>query len=306
VTQNIAASVHQRLLNRARAEDRPFNELLQYFALERFLYRLGCSPHQDQFVLKGALMFTVWDVPVPRPTRDIDLLGQMDNAVPHVVAAIQEICEQPVPEDGLRFAAETVVGERIIEAADYEGVRVRFTAYLGKARIPMQVDIGFGDLVAPAPSTVRLPTILDFPAPELRGYSRESAIAEKVQIMVRLGEINSRMKDFFDIWLLATRFSFAGVALKRAIRATFRQRRPAVTASPVAFSDAFARDPEKQAQWAAFLRRYRLEGETGIPPTLYETVQVIASFLCPVLQSLVDERDFDQRWSPGGPWTAPG
>jgi len=306
VIQNIAASVHQRLLNRARAERRPFNELLQYFALERFLYRLGCSPYQDQFVLKGALMFTVWEVPVPRPTRDIDLLGRMDNAVPHVVAAIQEICEQPAPEDGLRFAAETVVGERIIEAADYEGVRVRFTAYLGKARIPMQVDIGFGDPVTPTPSTVRLPTILDFPAPELQGYSRESAIAEKVQIMVRLGEINSRMKDFFDIWLLATRFRFEGVALAQAIRATFRQRRTAVTALPVAFSDAFARDPEKQAQWAAFLRRYRLSKETGIPNTLYETIQVIASFLRPVLQALVDERDFDRRWSPGGPWTAPG
>ena len=304
--QNIAASVHQRLLNRARAERRPFNELLQYFALERFLYRLGCSPYQDQFVLKGALMFTVWDVPVPRPTRDIDLLGRMDNAVPHVVAAIQEICEQPAPEDGLRFAAETVVGERIIEAADYEGVRVRFTAYLGKARIPMQVDIGFGDPVAPAPSTVRLPTILDFPAPELQGYSRESAIAEKVQIMVRLGEINSRMKDFFDIWLLATRFSFEGAALAQAIRATFRQRRTTVPASPVAFSDAFTRNPEKQAQWAAFLRRYRLGEETGIPPKLYETVQVIASFLQPVLQALVDEQGFDRRWSPGGPWTAPG
>jgi hypothetical protein len=306
VTRDLAASVHQRLLNHARAEERPFNELLQYFALERFLYRLGRSPYQDQFVLKGALMFTVWDVPVPRPTRDIDLLGRMDNAVSHVVAAIQEICEQPVPEDGLRFAAETVVGERIIEAADYAGVRVRFTAYLGTARIPMQVDIGFGDPVAPAPSTVRLPTILDFPAPELQGYSRESAIAEKVQIMVRLGEINSRMKDFFDIWLLATRFSFEGAALTQAIRATFRQRRTVVAASPVAFSDAFAHDPEKQAQWAAFLRRYRLEEETGIPPTLYETIQVIASFLRPVLQALADERDFDRQWSPGGPWASPG
>jgi hypothetical protein len=183
---------------------------------------------------------------------------------------------------------------------------VRFTAYLGTARIPMQVDIGFGDPVAPAPSTVRLPTILDFPAPELQGYSRESAIAEKVQIMVRLGEINSRMKDFFDIWLLATRFSFEGAALTQAIRATFRQRRTVVAASPVAFSDAFAHDPEKQAQWAAFLRRYRLEEETGIPPTLYETVQVIASFLRPVLQALADERDFDRQWSPGGPWASPG
>jgi len=251
-------------------------------------------------------MFTVWEVPVPRPTRDIDLLGQMDNAVSHVVATIQEICEQPAPEDGLRFAAETVVGERIIEAADYEGVRVRFTAYLGTACIPMQVDVGFGDPVAPAPSIVQLPTILDFPAPELQGYSRESAIAEKVQIMARLGEVNSRMKDFFDIWLLATRFSFEGAALMRAIRATFHQRRTAVPASPIAFSDAFARNPEKQAQWAAFLRRYRLSEEAGIPTTLHETVQVIASFLRPILQALVEERDFDRRWSPGGPWASPG
>ena len=236
MTQNIAASVHQRLLNCARAGGRPFNELLQYFALERFLYRLGCSPHQDQFVLKGALMFTVWQVPVPRPTRDIDLLGRMDNAVSHVVTAIQEICEQPVPEDGLRFPAETVVGERIIEMADYEGVRVRFTAYLGTARIPMQ----------------------------------------------------------------------EGATLTQAIQATFLQRRTAITASPIAFSDAFARNPEKQAQWAAFLRRYRLSKEAGIPTTLYETVQIIASFLRPVLQALVDEGDFDRRWLPGGPWVAPG
>jgi hypothetical protein len=306
VIQNVAASVHQRLLNRARAEGRPFNELLQYFALERFLYRLGCSPYQDQFVLKGALMFTVWDVPVPRPTRDIDLLGRMDNAVPHVIATIKEIGELPVPEDGLRFAVDAAIGERIIEAANYEGVRVRFTAHLGTARIPMQVDIGFGDPVAPAPSVVRLPTILDFPAPELQGYSRESAIAEKVQIMVRLGEINSRMKDFFDIWLLTTRFSFEGATLTQAIQATFRQRRTAVTPSPVAFSDAFAHNPEKQAQWAAFLHRYRLVGETDIPPTLYETTQVIASFLRPLLQALVDERNFDLRWSPGGPWASPG
>ena len=306
MTHDIAASVHQRLLNRARAERRPFNELLQYFALERFLYRLGCSPYHDQFVLKGALMFTVWQVPVPRPTRDIDLLGRMDNAVPHIVAIIQEICEQPVPKDGLRFAAETVVGERIIEAADYEGVRVRFTAYLGKARIPMQVDIGFGDSVVPGPSAIHMPTILDFPPPELQGYSRESAIAEKLQIMVRLGKVNSRMKDFFDIWLLATRVRFKGTTMAQAVRETFRRRRTPLPASLVAFSDEFTRDPEKQAQWDAFLRRYRLGEETGIPTTLYKIVQVIASFLRPVLQALVEERDFDRRWSPGGPWDSPG
>jgi hypothetical protein len=137
----------------------------------------------------------------------------MDHAVPQVVAVIREICQQPVQEDGLRFVAESVTGERIIEAADYGGVRVRFTAYLGTARVPMQVDVGFGDPITPGPSAVRLPTILDFPSPELQGYSRESTIAEKAQIMVRLGHINSRMKDFFDIWALATRSRFEGPVL---------------------------------------------------------------------------------------------
>jgi len=196
MTRNVAASVRQRLLNHARAEGRPFNEVLQYFALERFLYRLGRSLYRRQFVLKGALMFTVWQSPFPRPTRDIDLLGLLDNTVEHVVSAIQAICQEPAPEDGLRFDAGSVAGERIIEAANYEGVRVRFAAYLGTARIPMQIDVGFGDPLVPGPSLVRLPTILDFPPPELQGYSRESAIAEKLQIMVYMGEINSRMKDF--------------------------------------------------------------------------------------------------------------
>ena len=311
MTQNIAASIHQRLLNRARTEGRPFNELLQYFTLERFLYRLGCSAYRDRFVLKGALMFTIWQVSIPRPTRDIDLLGQMNNALSHLITAIQEICQQPAPADGLRFAAETVAGERIIETADYEGVRIRFTAYLGTARIPMQIDIGFGDRVTPSPTVVQLPTILDFPAPELRGYSRESAIAEKVQIMVNLGEINSRMKDFFDVWLLATRFRFEGPLLAQALRATFHQRRTnhqrrtKIPTAPVAFSDAFARHPEKQTQWEAFLRRYRLHEETDIPPTLAETVRVIATFIRPVFQAIVAKRHFSRSWKPGGPWESP-
>lgn len=306
MTQNVAASVHQRLLNRARTEARPFNELLQYFAMERFLYRLGHSPYRDQFVLKGALMFTVWETPVPRPTRDVDLLGRIDNAIPHVTAAIREICERSVEEDGLRFAAETVVGERIVEAADYAGVRVRFTAFLGAARIPMQIDIGFGDPVVPGPSLIRLPTILDFPAPELQGYSRESAIAEKVQIMVRLGEINSRMKDFFDVWLLATRTNFQGEILASAIEATFRQRGTPIPPVPTAFSDAFARDPDREVQWEAFLRRYRLSEEAGVPTRLRETIHLIAAFLGPVLEAVSEGRRFEKRWLPGGPWISSG
>ncbi len=299
MTRDVAASVRQRLLNYARAKGRPFNEVLQYFALERFLYRLGCSPYRRQFVLKGALMFTAWQSPFSRPTRDIDLLGRLSNTVEHIVSAIQAICREPASGDGLRFAIESVVGERIVEAANYTGVRVRFAAYLGTARIPMQIDIGFGDPLVPGPSPVRLPTILDFPPPELQGYSRESAVAEKLQAMVYLGEINSRMKDFYDIWLLATCFDFDGSILAQAIRETFRWRQTVLPPSPVAFSDTFARDREKQAQWEAFIRRFRLQ---VAPATLYETVQIIAAFLWPVIQALSEGQRFDRRWPPGGPW----
>jgi len=299
MTQNIAASVRQRLLNHARAEGRPFNEVLQYFALERFLYRLGRSPYRRQFVLKGALMFTVWRPPLLRPTRDIDLLGHLDNAVERVVPAIQAICQEPAPEDGLRFAAESAVGERIIESAKHEGVRVRFTAYLGTARVPMQIDVGFGDPLVPGPSLVRLPSILGFPPPELQGYSRESAIAEKLQIMVYMGEINSRMKDFYDIWLLATHFDFDGPILARAIHETFRWRQTTLPPNPVAFSDTFTQDREKQVQWIAFIRRHRLK---DTPATLHEAIQIIAAFLQPVIQALLEDQRFDQRWPPGGPW----
>jgi hypothetical protein len=299
VTRNVAASVRQRLLNHARTEGRPFNEVLQYFALERFLYRLGRSPYGHEFVLKGALMFTVWQSPFSRPTRDIDLLGRLGNSVEHVVSAIQAICQESVPGDGLRFDAESVLGERIIEAANYAGVRVRFTAHLGTARVPMQIDVGFGDPLVPGPSLVRLPTVLDFPPPELQGYSRESTIAEKLQIMVYLGEVNSRMKDFYDIWLLATHFDFDGSILSQAIRKTFRWRQTAIPTAPVAFSDAFAQDHEKQAQWVAFIRRLRLE---DAPATLHEAIQVTAAFLQPVIRALLEGQHFDRHWSPGGPW----
>jgi predicted nucleotidyltransferase component of viral defense system len=299
VTTNLAASVHQRLLNHARATGRPFNEVLQRFALERFLYRLGHSPYARRFVLKGALMLTAWQVPYPRPTRDIDLLGRMDNNLAQVVSAIEAICQESVTDDGLRFETEGIVGERITETANYAGVRLRFAAFLGKARIPMRIDVGFGDPLVPGSSLVQLPTVLDFPPPEVQGYSRESAIAEKYQIMVYLGQINSRMKDFYDIWALATHFSFDGPTLAQAIAETFESRGTLLSLHPTIFSDAFAQDGEKQAQWEAFLRR--LGGEDA-PGDLQEAIQLIAAFLYPVTQALVEGRAFEQRWEPGRRW----
>lgn len=300
MTRNVAASVHQRLLNRAHAEGRPFDELLQYFALERFLYRLGRSSYSQQFVLKGALMFGAWHGPFARPTRDVDLLGIMDNSVEHVVGAIQAICQESVPEnDGLRFQTDGITGERITEAAEYHGVRVHLLAMLGMARIRLQIDVGFGDILIPGPVPVRLPAILDFPAPQVQGYSRESTIAEKFQAMVYLGEVNSRMKDFYDIWFLATHFALDGPILAQAVRETFRHRQTTLPLAPAAFSETFANAQDKQAQWLAFVRRHSSD---HAPLTLDEAIQVIAALLHSVILALIEGRSFDWHWLPGGPW----
>jgi hypothetical protein len=256
---------------------------------------LGISPYSNQFVLKGALMFGVWLVPFSRPTRDVDLLGHVEHTVERVTAVMRAICRQSVPEDdGMRFDADSVTGEHIVEAASYEGVRVKLVAYLEAARVTLQIDIGFGDPLVPGPNPIRLPTLLEFPSPELQGYSRESAIAEKLQAKVYLGVINSRMKDFVvvpnaDIWSLASRFEFDGAILAQAIRETFRARQTTLPPTPAVFSDVFANDREKQAQWVAFVRRIQVE---NAPASLSDVVQYIKAFLQPVIQALIEERPF--------------
>ena len=170
--KNLAASVHARLQNRARATKRPFQELLQYYAMERFLYRLAQTPHRAHFVLKGALMLHVWDAPLARATKDLDFLGRLDNSLENLERAVREICAADVEPDGMVFDSATVKSERIKEVADYEGVRVRFVGLLGKARVTMQIDVGFGDVVTPGAETITYPALLEFPTPELSGYPR--------------------------------------------------------------------------------------------------------------------------------------
>lgn len=304
MTRHVAASVHQRLLNRARTEQRPFGELLQYFALERFLYRLGRSSYAGRFVLKGALMFSVWRGPLARPTRDVDLLGRTENAVDQIVAALQAVCREPVPEDdGLQFEADSVIGESIIEAGRYAGVRVRLVGHLGAARIPVQIDVGFGDPLVPGPLAVELPTLLEFPAPHLYGYSQESAIAEKFQAMIALGEINSRLKDFYDVWLLASRFAFDEDVLIEALMATFQWRHTALPMSPIIFTAPFARDPLRQKQWQAFIQR---QGLNDAPPEFKAVIEVLAAFLQPVLDNLHRGQPLHRHWAPGGLWQVVG
>ncbi|MFZ5593179.1 MAG: nucleotidyl transferase AbiEii/AbiGii toxin family protein [Pseudomonadota bacterium] len=296
---NIAASIRQRLFNKARETGRPFNEVLQYFAMERFLYRLSKSDHAGKFVLKGALMFTAWQAPVTRPTMDIDLLGITDNSVDAIIAIVKSICQQDVEPDGLVFDAAGVEGERIVEDADYAGVRVRFRGTLGTARVTMQLDIGFGDVVVPAPSTADYPTLLDLPAPRLRGYSRESAVAEKFEAMVKLGVLNSRVKDFFDIWLLSRQFDFDGTIMARAMTETFAARGTAIPAAPVALTRDFANDAARQTQWRAFIRKSRLE---NVPSDFAEIVEAVAVFFGPVTRALAAGESFQGSWKVPGPW----
>ena len=190
-------------------------------------------------------MFALWQAPLRRPTRDIDLLGRLSNSVSHVVSVIETICQEPVPDDGLIFDTDKISGKQITEGANYQGVQVTLPAYLGKARIPIRIDVGFGDQLVPGPIAMSFPTLLNFPSPELLAYSRESAIAEKFQAMVFLEEINSRMKDFYDIWLLATHFEFDGLTLSEAIDGTFRRRGTALDLNPVAFDNSFTENPQK-------------------------------------------------------------
>jgi predicted nucleotidyltransferase component of viral defense system len=223
--RNLAASVRQRLFNLAKQRGDDFQILLTRYAVERLLYRLSQSPHSSQFLLKGATLFTLWGGGPYRSTRDLDLLGSGDRSVQRLEGVFRDICAVQVEPDGLRFAAETVEGDEIREDLEYGGVRVILIANLERARIQIQVDIGFGDVVTPPPEDVEFPTILDFPAPHLRAYRRETVVAEKFQAMVMLGVANSRMRDFYDVWLLSRRFEFNGMPLSQAIKGTFARRR---------------------------------------------------------------------------------
>jgi len=298
--KNIVASVRQRLLDKARETGRPFNEVLQYFAMERFLYRLSKSPYADSFVLKGALMLTVWEAPLTRPTLDIDLLGRIDNRIETIVRVTREICHQEVEPGGVAFDIATVEAEHIAEDADYKGIRVRFRGSLGTARIVMQLDIGFGDVVIPSPEPTNYPTLLDLPAPHLRGYSRESTIAEKFEAMVKLGILNSRMKDFFDLWLMSRKFDFDGATLAEAILKTFSTRGTKIPAEPIALTDAFAGDTTKAAQWRGFLRKNRL---LEAPKDLTEVIMSIGAFLRPISESLTAGHVSKSIWKVPGPWS---
>jgi len=297
---NLVASVRQRLLNRAREKGEDFNLVLTRYALERLLYRLTRSQYTGRFVLKGAMLFAVWGGQVHRPTRDLDLLGYGEASERVLATIFKHICLTNVEPDGLVFDADSVRVTEIRGDQEYEGQRVQLVANLGNAQIYLQVDIGFGDVVTPDVEEIEYPTLLDFPAPRIRAYPRETVVAEKLQAMVALGMPNTRMKDFYDVWVIASQFSFRGSSLVEAIRATFARRRTKIpNETPIALSEAFAKDPDKITQWKAFLRRSRL-ADTAIELT--KVIDKLQSFLAPPLLAAARGETLTQSWTDGGPW----
>jgi hypothetical protein len=260
MSRNVAASVRARLKNRADARNEDYNLLLTRYGLERLLYRLSISPHASNFVLKGALLFLLWNDLPDRPTRDVDLLGFGPDDVGSVEGIFRDICRLPC-DDGMQFDAASVRGSVIRKQAGYGGVRISTRASLDSAVLMLQADIGFGDVVTPAPEEIVYPVLLeDQPAPRLRAYPKYTACAEKLQALCLLGMANSRVKDYFDLWLLLQDDALDPRLLAAAIVATFRQRRSDLPEDwPMGLTDAFGNDPARQTQWRAFLRKNELE-----------------------------------------------
>ena len=280
--KNAAASIRQRLLNIAREQKIEFQLILTRFALERFLYRLSQSKYSNDFVLKGAMLFQVWGGAMHRPTRDLDLLSFGVPDVAYFTTTIREICAQELLNDGVHFQADSVLLERIKEDDEYQGLRATLIAKLDTARIPVQIDIGFGDATFPKPLTIDYPTLLELPKPKLRAYSKETVIAEKFHAMVHRGIANTRMKDFYDVWVLATTYTFEAKMLRDAIRSTFDRRdTPIPIDAPLALTGEFAEDATKRAQWIAFVRKGKLLVNESW--SLDQIVPIIKKLIMPAL-----------------------
>lgn len=303
----LAESVRTRLTNLSRQSGDNYQTLLTRYALERLLYRLSQSAHAERFVLKGAALYPLWareskDLPY-RPTRDLDFLGSGDPSVEGVLSAMREVLGQAVEPDAVEFDVGSLRGQRMREAELYEGCRLGLDATLGTAKIRVQMDFGFGDAITPAPRLEEYPTLLAFPAPRLRTYPRETVVAEKFEAMVSLGLLNTRMKDFFDVWLLQKHFAFDGDMLAQAVRNTFGRRQTALpTDLPLAFTPQFTADPAKIMAWRAFEGRAQIRNL----PALDEVVAEVQTFLWPIAQAAAQNLPWPRTWMPGQGWNING
>jgi hypothetical protein len=296
---NFAASVKTRLLDATRKQG-DFQRTLQRYVAERFLYRLGVSTHREKFVVKGAMLFVLWEGAPLRPTKDLDLAGYWENDAASLEAAFREILSIPCPSDGIVPALETLEITPIRDASEYHGFRVTLDVRLHTAVVPFQVDVGFGDAIVPGPLDVVFPVLLDAEPPRVRAYPREVAVAEKLHAMVWLAEANTRLKDFYDVHALCSRFAFAGPTLVGAIAATFERRKSATLDPwPIALTTGFYADATRHDHWGRFVRRSKLEDAPGDFARVGE--RILNFFETPV-RRLAKGVVIDSKWEPGGPW----
>jgi predicted nucleotidyltransferase component of viral defense system len=292
--KNLAASVHARLAKRRISTGEDYNVLLVRFTLERLLYRLSRSSHREQFVLKGAMLFALWEPALHRVTRDLDLLGFGHPSPERLADIFRELCRVEVEADGVDFDPRSVVCEDIRAQDEYAGIRVKLRANLGKAVVPLQVDVGFGDALPVAPEEITFPVMLGMAAPKLRAYSRETVVAEKLEAIVKLGMLNSRFKDYFDLHYLAQKFPFDGALLAKSIAGTFARRGTAFPEGlPAGLTPMFGTDPAKIRGWQAFLRK---TVPKAAAPTLEAVIQFLVEFLEPPLDAAAKGKPFQATW----------
>jgi len=304
LSKAVEQSVLDRLLSLARKNREDYNLVLTRYGIERLLYRLSQTKHADRFALKGAMLFILWMNRNYRPTRDIDLLGFGEIDQQLLSEIFREVCQVKTVDDGVVFHADSLTVEEIREGEIYQGQRIKIRGNIGNTRLAMQIDVGIGDVIVPEPTEQIFPTLLDFPAPRIRVYSRESVVAEKLDTIIALGLLNSRMKDYFDLWTLACNFEFKAETLIEAIRATLERRgRKLPESLPSGLGEEFAADSSKQTQWKAFIER-------AVPeqPNL-ELAGVLATlrdFFATPLRTLIGDSPPDLYWPPAGPWQKAG
>ncbi|MGG3006664.1 nucleotidyl transferase AbiEii/AbiGii toxin family protein [Geobacillus stearothermophilus] len=292
--KNIPASVGERLKNLAKQSGKTFDFILLLYFQERLLYRLSISHYRDKFVLKGGLFLFSLTQFQSRPTKDIDFLArQISNDIQYIKTAFESICTLTAEEDGVEFDVKGITAERIKEGADYEGIRMKIPAALGKIKKQLQLDIGFGDVVIPKPQEMQYPTLLNMKPPEIRVYSTYSVIAEKFEAMISLSVVNSRMKDFYDVFTLLSTENFDGRVLWEAIFETFQRRRTNLEKEHPVFSPSFAEDESRNKQWKAFLQRTDIKEDLQFPFVM----EKIRDFLFPVYDSILNEDEFFKMWN---------
>lgn len=293
-------SIRQRLRNEVRRRGEDVQFALQRYAMERLLFRLGESRHRERFVLKGAMLFALWGGSAYRPTRDLDFTGYGASDSGSVLEAFREICTAKSVDDGILFDVAAMSSEAIRDQSEYVGLRLHLEATLGSSRIQLQIDIGFGNAIEPPPVDARFPTLLNDPPPRIRAYPQEAVVAEKFHALTVLGERNSRFKDFYDLFVLASQFPFDAAMLTLAIAATFERRSTGIDSTlPLGLGSRFYQNLGRSEQWRAYLSRNRLPGA----PSNFATVgDLLQRFLGPLWTALAAGQSIHANWPPGGPW----